>query len=59
MNVNKGKLIIDVSCIDKMSYEALVDFAEQYAETEIGKLVKQWIDYTAWDVAAWYIGDDL
>lgn len=59
MIVEKGKLIIDVSCIDKMSYEALVDFAEENAGLEIGKLVKQWIDNTAWDVAAWYIGDDL
>lgn len=59
MKVNKGQLIIDVSDIDQASYEALVDFAEDNASLPIGKLVKEWIDYTAWDVAAWYIGDDL
>jgi hypothetical protein len=59
MKVNKGQLIIDVSCIDQSSYEALVDFAEENKELEIGKLVRQWIDNTLWDVAAWYIGYDL
>lgn len=59
MNVNKGKLIIDVSEIDQKSYEALICFAEENLDLPIGKLVKKWLDYTAWDVAAWYIGDDL
>ena len=59
MKVNKGQLIIDVSCIDQNSYEALVDFAEENKHLAIGKLIGQWIDNTAWDVAAWYIGDDL
>ncbi len=59
MIVNKGKLIIDVSCIDQCSYEALVEFSEANAHLPIGKLVKQWVENTAWDVAAWYIGDDL
>ena len=59
MRVDKKQLIIDVSCIDQLSYEALVDFAEENKHLPIGKLVSQWIDYTAWDVAAWYIGDDL
>lgn len=59
MKTNKGQLIIDVSSIDQMSYEALVDFAEENKHLPIGKLVQEWIDYTAWDVAAWYIGDDL
>ena len=59
MNVDKGKLIIDVSEIEQRSYEALVIFAEENEELPIGKLVKEWLDYTAWDVAAWYIGDDL
>lgn len=59
MKVDKNQLIIDVSCIDQLSYEALVDFAEENKYLPIGKLVRQWIDYTAWDVAAWYIGDDL
>ena len=59
MKTNKGQLIIDVSSIDQMSYEALVYFAEENKHLPIGKLVQEWIDYTAWDVAAWYIGDDL
>ena len=59
MKLNKGQLIIDVSCIDQNSYEALVSFAQDYEHTPIGKLVNEWIDYTAWDVAAWYIGDDV
>ena len=59
MEVNKGKLIVDVSYIDQVSYEALVDFAEENANLPIGKLINEWIDYTTWDVAAWYIGDDL
>lgn len=59
MKVDKGKLIINVSSIDKSSYEALACFAEEYSMFPIGELVKQWLDYTAWDVAAWYIGDDL
>ena len=59
MKVNKGQLIIDVSSIDQNSYEALVSFAQDYAHTPVGKLVNEWIDYVAWDVAAWYIGDDL
>jgi len=59
MKVNKGQLIINVSCIDQQSYEALVDFAEENAYLPVGKLVKEWIDNTVWDVAAWYIGDDL
>lgn len=59
MKLNKGQLIIDVSCIDKNSYEALVSFAEDNKHLPIGKLVNEWIDYVAWDVAAWYIGDDV
>ena len=59
MKVNKKELVIDVSCIDQNSYEALVDFAEENKHLHIGKIVKEWLDYTAWDVAAWYIGDDL
>lgn len=59
MKIEKGKLIIDVSSIDQASYEALVDFANENAHLPIGKLVEQWIDDVSWDVAAWYIGDDL
>ena len=59
MKVDKGKLIIDVSNIDQCSYEALANFAEENIHLPIGKLVKEWIDYTSYDVAAWYIGDDL
>ena len=59
MKINKGQLIIDVSEIDKSSYEALVYFANDNSHTPIGKLINEWIDYTIWDVAAWYIGDDV
>lgn len=59
MKVNKGTLVIDVSTIDQRSYEALVYFAEENKDLPIGKLVQEWIDDTAWEVAAWYIGDDL
>ena len=59
MKVDKGQLIIDVSCIDQLSYEALADFAEQHTDLPIGQLLKEWLDYTSWDVAAWYVGDDL
>lgn len=59
MKIENGKLIIDVSDIDQTSYETLAFFGEDYAHTKIGKLVSKWIDETAWDVAAWYIGDDL
>ena len=59
MRVDKGQLIIDVSEIDQSGYEALVGFAQDYAHTSIGKLVQEWLDEVAWDVAAWYIGDDL
>lgn len=59
MKLNKGQLIIDVSGIDQNSYEALVSFAEDNKHLPIGKLVSEWIEYTAWDVAAWYIGDDV
>lgn len=59
MKIEKGKLIIDVSSIDQASYEALVYFANENAHLSIGKLVEQWIDDVSWDVAAWYIGDDL
>lgn len=59
MKVNKGQLVIDVSDIDKLSFEALIDFAEEYDYLPIGKLIRQWIDNVEWDVAAWYIGDDL
>ena len=58
MKVNKRQQIIDVSEIDQSSYEALVDFAEENKYLPIGKLVKEWLDYTAWDVAVWYIGED-
>ena len=53
------KRCIDISEISQLSYEALCDFAEQYDYTEIGQLVKEWIDQTQWDVAVWYIGEDL
>lgn len=59
MRVDKGRLIIDVSEIDQSSYEALMYFAQDNAHTNIGKLINEWIDYVAWDVAAWYIGDDM
>ena len=59
MKVNKGQLIVDVSEIDQNSYEALLYFAQDNAHTPIGKLINEWIDNVAWDVAAWYIGDDL
>ena len=59
MRINNRQLIIDVSNIDQTSYEALQLFAEENAHTEIGRLVSEWLDKTAWDVAAWYIGDDL
>ena len=59
MKIENKKLIIDISEIGQSSYEALRDFAEQYDYTEIGQLVKKWIYQTEWDVAAWYIGEDL
>lgn len=59
MKINKSQLIIDVSGIDQLSYEALVQFAEENKHLPIGKLVEEWLDYTAWDVAAWYVGDDV
>ena len=59
MRVDKGRLIIDVSEIDQSSYEALMYFAQDNAHTNIGKLINEWIDYVAWDVAAWYISDDM
>lgn len=59
MKIENKKLIIDISEIDQSSYEALCDFAEQYDYTKIGQLVKEWIYQTEWDVAAWYLGDDL
>lgn len=59
MKVNKKQLIIDVSDIDQSSYEALIYFAEENEHLPIGKLVREWLDCIAWDVAAWYIGDDL
>ena len=31
----------------------------QYKLVGSGEGTEEWIDYTAWDVAAWYIGDDL
>ena len=58
MIVDKGRIIIDVSYIDQMSYEALEDFAKENKHLPIGKLVQEWVDYTGWDVAAWYIGED-
>ena len=58
MKVNGRQLIIDVSSIDQTSYEALQLFAEENFHTQIGKLVSKWLEETAWDVAAWYIGDD-
>jgi hypothetical protein len=36
-----------------------VSFAEDNKHLPIGELVNEWIDYVAWDVAAWYIGDDV
>ncbi len=59
MKVNDRQLIIDVSSIDKSSFEALMYFAQDNEHTPIGKLINEWIDNVAWDVAAWYIGDDL
>ena len=59
MKVDNRRVIIDVSDIDQTSYEALQTFAEENAHTQIGKLISEWLDKTAWDVAAWYIGDDL
>ena len=59
MKIDKRKLIVDVSDIDQTSYEALVDFAEENKHLPIGKLVQEWLDYIEWDVAAWYIGDDI
>lgn len=59
MKIDKGQLIIDVSDIDKGSFEALMYFAQDNEHTPIGKLINEWIDYVAWDVAAWYIGDDV
>ena len=59
MRIHKRELIIDVADIDQNSYEALSDFAKENENLPIGKIVQEWLDYTAWDVAAWYIGDDL
>ena len=59
MKVNDRQLIIDVSNIDKSSYEALMYFGQDYAHTPIGKLVNEWVENVSWDVAAWYIGDDV
>ena len=59
MKIENRKLIINISEIDQSSYEALRDFAEKYDYTEVGQLVKEWIYQTEWDVAAWYIGEDL
>lgn len=59
MKIENKKLIIDISEIGQSSYEALRDFAEQYDYTEIGQLIKEWIYQTEWNVAAWYIGEDL
>ena len=59
MKIVGKTLCIDISEIGQSSYEALRDFAEQYDYTEIGQLVKEWIYQTEWDVAAWYIGEDL
>ena len=59
MRLNKRQIIIDVSEVDRNSYEALVSFAEDNKHLPIGKLLNEWIEYTAWDVAAWYIGDDV
>ena len=59
MKVDKNQLIIDVRSIDQPSFEALVDFADEYKNLPIGKLVQEWIGYEAGDGAAWYSGDDL
>lgn len=59
MKINKGQLVIDVADIDQSSFEALLYFAQDNEHTKIGKLINEWIDYVAWDVAAWYIGDDV
>lgn len=59
MKVNDKQLIIDVYDIDQSSFEALMYFAQENEHTPIGKLVNEWIDNVAWDVAAWYIGDDV
>lgn len=59
MKVNNKQLIIDVSDIDKSSFEALMYFGQDNAHTPIGKLVNEWVENVSWDVAAWYIGYDL
>ena len=59
MKIENKKLTIDISEIGQSNYEALRNFSEKYDYTEIGQLVKEWIYQTEWDVAAWYIGEDL
>ena len=43
MKVDKNQLIIDVRSIDQPSFEALVDFADEYKDFPIGKLVQEFI----------------
>lgn len=59
MKVNDRQIIIDVSGIDINSFEALMYFGQDNAHLPIGKLVNEWVENVCWDVAAWYIGDDL
>lgn len=58
MKTDKRQLIIDASYIDQNSLEALEDFAELYSDLPIGKLIKEWLYYNAYEWTVWYVGED-
>lgn len=60
-NQNEEVIISSDTIHDRESYEALFNFCEDYAykDTDIAKKIKAWLDYSAWDFAAWYVGDDV
>ena len=54
----RGEFVINTD-LDQPSYEAILDFIGDYPDLPITQELKDWRDYTEWDFAAWYIGDDI
>ena len=45
--------------LSQLDYESILTFIDDYATDVLKKPMNQWREYTGYDFAAYYIGDDL
>ena len=45
--------------LSQLDYESVLSFIDDYATVALKEPMNQWREYTGYDFAAYYIGDDL